>query len=484
MPFPKSSPDPLNPTSAAATEGRLERDISGFETDLADLAARFSAQSGGGLSAELSADLALEVVLNEIVEQACLATGATGAAIVLQRDEEFVCRASSGVTAPELGSRLDRASGLSGECLRTGLTQRCDDVLADLRADVAASHRLGVRSVMIVPITRDGALAGVFELFSSLPYAFGERDERTVEALVGRTLRNVERADWNRANWERTNSQHANLEPATVWPERQKGIPPVADFHAESLPSSSQYGAANPTKSGSEAVTWVLRAAVLACAILLGVVLGRHLTVPNTSVRARPATTASIAERESGAVHTEAGTSATAAGSASKDDHVSDAAQPAPRQPAGKAAISNQIAPGSLVIFANGREVFHLQPAQNKPPGPWAGEQDGGMEPAASVEPEGIVELSPAAAEDSLVHRVEPQYPDEARQQQIQGPVVLSVRIAPDGAVQELQVVSGAPQLAGAAAAAVRQWRFAPHLVNGRPVEMQTEITLNFRLPQ
>jgi protein TonB len=93
------------------------------------------------------------------------------------------------------------------------------------------------------------------------------------------------------------------------------------------------------------------------------------------------------------------------------------------------------------------------------------------------------MELSPAAAEDSLVHRVEPDYPEEARKQQIQGAVVLDVHINQDGAVQELKLVSGHALLAQAAMDAVKQWRFKPHTVNNHPVEMQTRITLNFRLP-
>jgi protein TonB len=58
------------------------------------------------------------------------------------------------------------------------------------------------------------------------------------------------------------------------------------------------------------------------------------------------------------------------------------------------------------------------------------------------------------------------------------------VDIDPDGAVQEIQLVSGPPLLAQAAMDAVRQWRFKPHPVNGRRVEMQTLVTLNFRLPR
>lgn len=105
-----------------------------------------------------------------------------------------------------------------------------------------------------------------------------------------------------------------------------------------------------------------------------------------------------------------------------------------------------------------------------------------GVERASTVESEGIVKLAPDAAEDSLVHRVEPEYPEQARQQQIQGAVVLETRINPDGIVGDLKVVSGHPLLADAAMAAVKQWRFRPHSVNGRQVEMQTRVTIKFTL--
>ena len=118
----KSGPDPSQPIRSTEIDLRAPVEDVSFDTDFANLAARFGAQSGGTLSLELCADLALEIVLNEIIEQACLATGATGAAIVLQRDGELVCRASSGATAPELGARLDRTSGISGECVLRVLT--------------------------------------------------------------------------------------------------------------------------------------------------------------------------------------------------------------------------------------------------------------------------------------------------------------------------------------------------------------------------
>jgi len=60
--------------------------------------------------------------------------------------------------------------------------------------------------------------------------------------------------------------------------------------------------------------------------------------------------------------------------------------------------------------------------------------------------------------------------------------VVLDIHIGQDGTVQDAKLVSGEPLLVDAAMAAVKQWRFQPQLVDGTPAEMQTRITLNFRL--
>ena len=82
-----------------------------------------------------------------------------------------------------------------------------------------------------------------------------------------------------------------------------------------------------------------------------------------------------------------------------------------------------------------------------------------------------------------MIHRVEPEYPAEAAAQQIQGLVTLDVQIGDEGAVHNIAVVEGNPVLAAAAVQAVRQWKYQPYVVNGRPVEMQTRITIRFTLP-
>ncbi len=497
-PLPGPDPSPPTPSATGVFRSRPQGapEDADFAADFADLAARFASQSGGGLSPELSAELALEIVLNEVVEQACLATGATGSAIALQRDGEMVCRASSGATAPELGTRLDSASGLSGECIRTHRTQVCDDAMIDPRADLQASQRLGVRSVMIMPLLRQDELIGVFELFSSLPNAFGERDERTLEALAKRILASLDLS--------RNREQATELYPVDVAVD-----PPIASYAPENtsklvssasfLPTetseshsafeeSTEYdesisdGMEDSSRSGFDFVTAFLGTAVVACAILLGVLLGRHFGFQKAPSHARRVPAAENVGSPSAV--SSAGVPGTA-----KELTPAAASSPAP------AGASNDAIPaGSLRVYDKGREIFHQESASREGADERdaAGETDAGtaakqkneMKPASSLEP--IANGGPAqsANEIRILHRVEPEYPESARALQLQGSVVLDVRVAPDGSVQEMKLVEGQPLLVQAAKNAVQQWKFEPRTASGRTAATQTRVTLNFNLPQ
>ena len=90
--------------------------------------------------------------------------------------------------------------------------------------------------------------------------------------------------------------------------------------------------------------------------------------------------------------------------------------------------------------------------------------------------------VSPGVIKGLLIHRVEPSYPPLTQQARIQGDVVLTAIIDKEGNVQHLQVVSGHPLLAPAAIAAVKQWSYKPFLLNGQPLEVETTVTVNFRL--
>jgi periplasmic protein TonB len=83
-----------------------------------------------------------------------------------------------------------------------------------------------------------------------------------------------------------------------------------------------------------------------------------------------------------------------------------------------------------------------------------------------------------------LVNRVQPIYPPLARQTRISGTVKLHAIIGKGGAVEQLQVVSGHPLLVQSALDAVKQWRYQPTLLNGEPVEVDTEIDVIFSLAQ
>jgi periplasmic protein TonB len=81
-----------------------------------------------------------------------------------------------------------------------------------------------------------------------------------------------------------------------------------------------------------------------------------------------------------------------------------------------------------------------------------------------------------------LVVRVEPQYPALARQIRLEGTVQIRAVIAADGTVQSAEVLSGHPLLARAARDAILQWRYRPTLLGGRPIEVETLITVIFKM--
>jgi TonB family protein len=94
----------------------------------------------------------------------------------------------------------------------------------------------------------------------------------------------------------------------------------------------------------------------------------------------------------------------------------------------------------------------------------------------------GRVRVSQKVSQGLLAKKVPPHYPDDARQARIQGQVVLQAIIDTNGDVKDLSLVSGHPMLAPAAIDAVKHWKYKPYLLNGLPVEVETQIVVNFQL--
>lgn len=92
------------------------------------------------------------------------------------------------------------------------------------------------------------------------------------------------------------------------------------------------------------------------------------------------------------------------------------------------------------------------------------------------------VRVSQGVSQGLLIHRVQPMYPPLARQARIQGSVILQAEISKDGSIENLRLISGHPMLAPSAIEAVKQWRYKPYFLNGEPVAVETQITVNFTL--
>jgi protein TonB len=84
----------------------------------------------------------------------------------------------------------------------------------------------------------------------------------------------------------------------------------------------------------------------------------------------------------------------------------------------------------------------------------------------------------------NLIRKVQPVYPPLAKQARIQGVVHFTAIIGKDGTIQNLQLINGHPLLVEAARQAVSQWQYKPTLLNGEPVEVVTQIDVNFTLTQ
>ena len=82
----------------------------------------------------------------------------------------------------------------------------------------------------------------------------------------------------------------------------------------------------------------------------------------------------------------------------------------------------------------------------------------------------------------NLVHSVEPVYPPLARQARIQGTVRFNIMVSKEGAVEQMTLVSGHPLLVSAAQDALRQFKYRPVMLNGKPIAVQTTVDVNFVL--
>ena len=114
-----------------------------------------------------------------------MATDADGGVVELVEGDEMVAGAVSGAAAGSLGVRLSRAASLSGLCVRQGVPLMSEDTETDPRVDREACRRLGVRSMIAVPLIHRGYAVGVLKVVSSQDSHFKDSDQTILELMGG-----------------------------------------------------------------------------------------------------------------------------------------------------------------------------------------------------------------------------------------------------------------------------------------------------------
>jgi hypothetical protein len=256
----------------SATDIGQDQTESQARSDLTELADLLAAHGAGAASADPAPDLVLNEIirefrLNQVLEQACLATGATGVAIALVRGEEMVCHASTGPQAPDIGVCLDPRTGLSGSCIQTRQLQQCNDTETDPRVDPALCRDLGVRSIVVLPLIDGDELFGVFEILSSRPNAFSQRDLDSLQALTDRIVES------RRENWEATAALPRIASGS--FPHKLEELVPQHKSPSSESDSGSPRRKRTPRRNDITAAMHIVL--VIASAVLLGTLVGWRL---------------------------------------------------------------------------------------------------------------------------------------------------------------------------------------------------------------
>jgi putative methionine-R-sulfoxide reductase with GAF domain len=145
-------------------------------------------------SLEAMAERDLRATLQLLAERAQFLTDSSGVMIALIENGRMICRASVG-EALRVGTALQIDQGLTGQSLRLKELLRCNDTEQDSRVNRDSCTALGIRSVLVAPLLRNGSALGIFELFADRRHAFEEQDESSLEWLSQCVVTALDQAD-------------------------------------------------------------------------------------------------------------------------------------------------------------------------------------------------------------------------------------------------------------------------------------------------
>jgi len=452
----------------------------------------------------------LDTMLAAIADSARELTGASGAALAMWKDDAMMCRARSGDTAPALGARLSANTGISGECLRTGKIQHCADSENNPLVDVEVCRSLGLRSIAVLPIRGVGATNGILEVFSTRPGTFIEPHIVLLQQLAAL----AERA-------RATQPQEAS--PVAPKPPSAMEKPQPSGF----LPASDSVGdvALAAIGSGRRSRALVFGAIGTVAILLLALSSWLGWRGPDQADgKLHAAAPASIGAASTDAV-TESVPGGHTSGQNPPDQHLPDKDPNWKTNPGGESLLSSRAKPsaGAPVKLAAKVDVIEaktpasasrLQPsdpsasdlhstdsridspsidthpgeaAPAEPPIPASAANQSSLNTVLSAKaslPSLAAPLSMGVSGGQIVHRVEPVYPAQALVLHLEGRVILAAVIMEDGTLRDVRVIEGEPLLAQSALDAVKNWRYKPYELDGKPVKNLIRISVDFKFPE
>ena len=456
----------------------------------------------------------LDVLLGTITDLARQLTGASAAALAMWKEGSMVCRARSGETAPALGARLSANTGISGACLRTGKIQHCVDTDNDPIVDAEVCRNLGLRSIAVLPIQGWRAVNGILEVFSPEPAAFTQTHITLLQHLAAL-------AEQARASRPNDAVVSAPKPASAIGAATPSGILPASDRVGDVVLAFAGSG----RRSGS----LVLGLVGLLAISLLGFVIwlgwrGADATDAKVPAVQRPASELNIdvGTAQSPAAPAPSSTPGPAPNSRPLDNDPVWKKNPggeplfaSDRKPAGGTpvkfaskvdkVVGTQAPPARAPLLANMADevasdvtVKHFAPSHAAPemhpsdsaPIEAPAISVGAANPAplgavlSANLPRPAAPVSMGVSGGQLVRRVAPLYPAQALTLHQEGRVVIAATVMEDGAVHEVKVVEGPKILGDAAVEAVKQWRYKPFQLDGKPVKNEVRINVDFKFPQ
>jgi outer membrane biosynthesis protein TonB len=511
----------IKPDSSAVLKRWLKTDeqqsASRAEQPMTDRGRAGMDRDAAALRQELArANLDSSGAVHLLAERMKACTRASGAAIALRDDDSVICRASSG-NAPPAGTPLNIDNTATGECYRSGNIVSITDTEKDSRVDAELCRQLEFRSLLIVPIAASEEVVGILEVFSPIPGNF-EGGDILLLGSIAEVAGEIYGAQQRKPNVPAPVAAQAIpflvseqiervLRSADAVSEAKKENTPTATDTAESsavrstdqvVEAHNQTGGqtreTGPSDSSPAAETlgkeqneeskdyWKPRNYLLLMAGLtvLGIGMGDIVDWHMTSRLARSSAQAAMKAQDP----------ASEATSDSKMADDTNALSNSAVVPAGNLGISvTSIATKKTVGAKLAKSSLALNTSREPAAFTFSA---GDSQSTASVSPSEAVpfagnvpNLDPKTAAQlipaKLLHHVDPVVPDFAKSAGIDETVLLSAVIGTDGKLKDVKFVSGDRALAIEAFRAVRDWHYRPYMLNGKPIEAETRIVMNFR---